>query len=114
MEYLSKEHKWANRSIPITRDGTVIPMDRPSYISYMNGSDFHAAIFNNSIPYTSYYINKEEVTSSFINRGDKIPNTIITYEDGCEHTWDFMMKDHELYTPANMLTPSLFLTIKGK
>ena len=61
MKYLSKEHRWAARSIPITRTGKVIPLDKPSYVGFVVNGDYHAAIFNNSQEYATYYINMVEV-----------------------------------------------------
>ena len=93
MKYLTKEHEWGSRSIPTSRKPIIIPLRKPCYLGVSSGNDYRVAIFNNSIPYTRFYLNGEP-TTRFISRGDVVPG-YCTYEEGCEHTWDFMLKDTE-------------------
>ena len=91
MKYLTKEHEWGSRSIPTSRKPITVPLRKPCYIGVSSGNDYLVAIFNNSIPYERFYFNAEP-TAKFISKGDTI-NDYCTYEEGCEHSWDFMMKD---------------------
>ena len=87
---MSKRHYYGQRSVPISRTGTVIPADRPSYYSKIVGGEHHAAIFNGP-DRNRFYINGIE-TTPFINEGDAISG-YKTFEGGCEHTYDFLLLD---------------------
>ena len=98
MKYLTKEHEWGSRSVPTSRTPITVPLRKPCYLGVFNGTDYYVAIFNNSLPYERFYLNGKP-TTKFINKGDAITSHC-TYEEGCEHTTDFMLKDtkkHYIY-----------------
>ena len=91
MKYLNDKHKLGARSIPTSRSGVSISMDKPSYYSIVSGNVHRAAIFNVSPPYDRFYENGIEVPR-FISKGDPVDSTA-RYEEGCEHYRDFVIRD---------------------
>ena len=94
MKCQSKRNYYGQRSVPISRTGTVIPADRPSYYSKIINGDHYGAIFN-SPDRNRFYINGVE-TTQFISEGDAISGWK-TFESGCEHTYDFLLLDMKYY-----------------
>jgi len=91
--YFNKEKQWAERSIPTATTNKVIPDRRPSYLSFFEGGNFYTAIFNNGNPHDQWFKNFVPI-QPFIQKGDALPEQYCTYEEGYEHTWDFMWKDY--------------------
>ena len=92
VEYNSKafnpEHNRAGRSIPtvILSSGTT-HTSLPFYIRHCD----LVSIFNVSIPYERHYKNGVETDIPNFHRGQPFKDCI--YIEGCEHTFDFMVKE---------------------
>ena len=91
MEFISDRHEYSMNSIPTKTTNSNIPTDRPSYHSKVIDGVFYAAIFNGTFRNT-YWINGVETEDDFLVEGQAISDWK-TYEEGCEHSWDFMIKD---------------------
>ena len=85
---LNKEHNRGSRSIPtvVATDGVVHKWE-PCYIRKCD----LVSIFNVSIPYEEHYKNGVLVTKPNFHRGQPFNDAV--YIEGCEHTYDFMMKE---------------------
>ena len=92
-DYVNKQHKYGDRSVPFKSKSKIVSKDKPCYLSWVD-SHFYAVIFNNSVPNNRWYKDGIE-TTSFIERGDSIPEGFKTYREGCEHSYAYMIKDME-------------------
>ncbi len=87
-EYLSADHKIANRSVPkLTLTSGVIS----SNVACFWLDNGYAAIFNRSIPYTRYFINGIETETPTISMGDGFTDADCYYE-GIETSYDMLLK----------------------
>ena len=89
---INTKHKRALRSIETKRltDGTT-SLDKPFYISQIVSGQHIASIFNDTEPKEKHYINGIETSTPQFNRGDSFTGCF--YDEGCDHTYSFLLKD---------------------
>ena len=87
IEYISKQHRIGDRSIPKKKlTSGVISTTEACY--WVKGN--RAAIFNYSVPYTRYYINGIETDTPTIAKGDSFIDADC-YSEGIEGTLQMLM-----------------------